>query len=54
MLSQEAASVVKTEGGGNDLVERILNDDYFKVVHDKLDQILDPKSFIGRAPYQVN
>ena len=30
-----------------------MNDDYFKVVHDKLDQILDPKSFIGRAPEQV-
>ncbi|XP_028395582.1 adenylosuccinate lyase-like [Dendronephthya gigantea] len=53
VLSQQAASIVKTEGGDNDLVERILNDDYFKIVHDKLDQILDPKSFIGRAPYQV-
>jgi adenylosuccinate lyase len=31
-----------------------MNDDYFKVVHDKLDEILDPKSFIGRAPEQVN
>jgi adenylosuccinate lyase len=53
VLSQQAASVVKTEGGDNDLVERIMNDDYFKVVHNKLDQILDPKTFIGRAPEQV-
>jgi adenylosuccinate lyase len=53
VLSQQAASVVKTEGGDNDLVERIMNDDYFKVVHDKLDQILDSNSFIGRAPEQV-
>jgi adenylosuccinate lyase len=53
VLSQQAASVVKTEGGDNDLVERIMNDDYFKVVHDKLDQILDSKTFIGRAPEQV-
>ena len=44
---------MKTEGGDNDLVARIMNDDYFKVVHDKIDQILDPKSFIGRAPEQV-
>ena len=53
VLSQEAASVVKTEGGDNDLVARIMNDSYFKVVHDKLEEILDPKSFIGRAPEQV-
>lgn len=53
VLSQQAASVVKIEGGDNDLVERIMNDDYFEVVHDKMDRILDPKSFVGRAPEQV-
>ncbi|XP_046854826.1 adenylosuccinate lyase-like isoform X3 [Xenia sp. Carnegie-2017] len=53
VLSQEAASVVKMEGNDNDLVERIKRDEYFKDVHEKLDQILDPKAFIGRAPEQV-
>ncbi|XP_046854824.1 adenylosuccinate lyase-like isoform X2 [Xenia sp. Carnegie-2017] len=53
VLSQEAASVVKMEGNDNDLVERIKRDEYFKDVHEKLDQILDPKAFIGRAPEQI-
>lgn len=53
VLSQEAAAVVKHDGGDNDLVERIKADDYFKIVHDKLDKIMDPKWFIGRAPEQV-
>lgn len=53
MLSQQAAAVVKDGGGDNDLVERIKADDYFKTVHDKLTEIMDPKCFIGRAPEQV-
>ena len=54
VLSQQAASVVKREGGDNDLVDRIKKDEYFSILHDKLDEILDPKTFIGRAPEQVN
>lgn len=53
VLSQQAAAVVKSEGRDNDLIERIKADDYFKVVHEKMDRIMDPKFFIGRAPEQV-
>jgi adenylosuccinate lyase len=28
-------------------------DDTFKAVHDKLDSIMDPKQYVGRAPEQV-
>lgn len=53
MLSQQAAAVVKQEGGDNDLINRIQSDSYFTPIHSQLDQLLDPKSFIGRAPQQV-
>jgi adenylosuccinate lyase len=53
ILSREAAAVVKIEGRENDLVERIRADRFFAPVHPRLDEILDPKSFIGRAPQQV-
>ncbi|KAL5019062.1 hypothetical protein ScPMuIL_004784 [Solemya velum] len=52
-LSQEAGAVVKQEGGDNDLVDRIRRSDYFAPVHTKLDSLLDPSTFIGRAPNQV-
>jgi len=51
--SQSAAAVVKEQGGHNDLVQRIRQDSYFALVHDTLDILLDPKTFIGRAPQQV-
>ncbi|KAG8436338.1 hypothetical protein GDO86_007439 [Hymenochirus boettgeri] len=53
VLSQQAAAVVKQEGGDNDLIFRIHADSYFAPIHAQLDQLLDPKSFIGRAPQQV-
>ncbi|XP_048754650.2 adenylosuccinate lyase-like isoform X2 [Ostrea edulis] len=52
VLSQEAGRVVKQEGGDNDLVDRIKKSDYFKPIHDELSSLLDPKTFIGRAPSQ--
>lgn len=51
--SHSAAAVVKEEGGVNDLVQRIRDDPYFAPVHEDLDHLLDPKTFIGRAPQQV-
>lgn len=51
--SQAAGSAVKLEGHPNDLVERLLGDSYFAPIANKLADILDPKSFIGRAPNQV-
>lgn len=53
VLSQEAAAVVKQEGGDNDLLARVQQDPYFAPILGQLDTILDPKTFIGRAPQQV-
>uniref|UniRef100_A0A8C9DEU3 Adenylosuccinate lyase n=1 Tax=Prolemur simus TaxID=1328070 RepID=A0A8C9DEU3_PROSS len=53
VLSQQAAAVVKQEGGDNDLIERIKADAYFSPIHSHLDHLLDPSSFTGRASQQV-
>uniref|UniRef100_A0A8D0CUX5 Adenylosuccinate lyase n=1 Tax=Sander lucioperca TaxID=283035 RepID=A0A8D0CUX5_SANLU len=53
VLSQEAAAVVKQEGGDNDLLARVQRDPYFAPILGQLDAVLDPKTFIGRAPQQV-
>lgn len=45
--------MVKQEGGDNDLLVRVQRDPYFAPVLGQLDAILDPKTFIGRAPQQV-
>jgi adenylosuccinate lyase len=50
----EAGAVVKGEGKPNDLMERIAKDDLFKAVHSKLDTMIDPILFVGRAPEQVD
>lgn len=44
---------MKIEGLDNDLVERVKNDSYFAPIVAKLDVLLDAKTFIGRAPEQV-
>ena len=51
--SQEAARRVKQEGGENDLLERISSDEMFRAVWGRLDDILDTRKFIGRAPQQT-
>lgn len=48
-----AGAVVKSEGKPNDLLERIKQDAAFAAVHDKLDSMVDPTQFVGRAPQQV-
>jgi adenylosuccinate lyase len=48
-----AGAVVKGEGKPNDLMERIAKHPIFAAVHDKLDTLVDPKLFVGRAPEQV-
>jgi len=53
VLSHQAARVVKEEGKQNDLIERIKSDAYFEPIWGILDDLLDPKTFIGRAPEQV-
>lgn len=51
--SMDAGKVVKGEGKSNDLMERIAKDPLFKAVHDKLDTLIDPKLFTGRANEQT-
>ena len=53
VLSMEAGRNVKAEGKENNLIELIKNDKSFAAVHGKLDEILDAKKFIGRAPSQT-
>ena len=53
MLSQQAGEVVKCQGGDNDLIERIKRSEYFAPIHSRIDSLMDPATFIGRAPEQV-
>ena len=51
--SVAAAAVVKEEGGENDLLSRILADPVFKLSKEELDDIVDVRQFVGRAPEQT-
>ena len=51
--SMETTTLVKEKGAENDFMERIKRDEDFAIIKDKLDDILNPKNFIGRAPKQV-
>lgn len=51
--SMEAGKMVKIEGKENDLLERILKDEYFKLDKEKLVSIVDPKNFTGFASQQT-
>ena len=53
VLSQQAAAVVKEQGGDNDLIERVKKDQFFEPIWNELDSLLDPTTFVGRAPQQV-
>ncbi|MBQ8659039.1 MAG: adenylosuccinate lyase [Clostridia bacterium] len=53
VLSMEAGKNVKVEGGENNLIDLIKKDETFKPVWAHLDDILDAKKFIGRAPAQT-
>ncbi|HOF19174.1 MAG TPA: adenylosuccinate lyase [Phycisphaerae bacterium] len=50
--SQAAGEQVKTYGKANDLIERLKGDRAFAKVN--IDALLDPRTFIGRAPEQVD
>ena len=54
VLSHEAAHQVKHLGLENDLIDRIRGDPYFDPIKPDLESLLDPSSFIGRAPEQVD
>lgn len=44
---------MKIHGKENDLLDRIRADPYFAPIINDLDAILDPSTYIGRAPEQV-
>jgi len=54
VLSHEAGHQVKQLGLENDLLDRVRADPYFEPIKADLESILDPASFIGRAPEQVD
>ena len=54
VLSMEAAAQVKQHGKANDLIDRILKDDAFKMSEEELRSILQPEQFIGCAANQVD
>ncbi len=51
--SMEASRVVKAEGGENDLLQRIANDEAFGVTLEELVSIISPEKYVGRAPEQT-
>lgn len=53
VLSMQAGKNVKEEGKENNLIDLIKADKAFAAVHGKLDEILDARKFIGRAPSQT-
>lgn len=53
VLSHQAADVVKKQGKPNDLMARIRNDPFFAPIANDLEALFNPKTFIGRAPEQV-
>jgi len=50
--SQDAARVVKEQGGDNDLLQRLSRDDSFANID--FNSLLDASRFVGRAPEQVD
>jgi adenylosuccinate lyase len=48
-----AADRVNRGDGQNDLLERIRSDQAFRAVRDRLDELVKPEAFVGRAPQQV-
>lgn len=53
VLSQEAGARVKQEGLENDLIEHVRRSEYFAPIHAQIDALLDPTTFVGRAPEQT-
>lgn len=51
--SMEAAKRVKAEGLDNDLINRIIGDDTFKLSKEEVLSLIDAKKFTGRASGQV-
>jgi adenylosuccinate lyase len=52
--SVDAARRMKEEGLAPDLLERIAADPIFGMTLEELENLIDPKDFVGRAPEQVD
>lgn len=52
--SMMAAKRVKEEGLDNNLLSLLENDSDFKMTKEDMENIMDPKNYIGRAPSQVD
>ena len=52
--SHAAAAKVKLEGGANDLIQRIADDDAFPLSLEEIQSHLDPKLYTGRSASQVD
>lgn len=52
--SHAAAAKVKLEGGKNDLIERIAEDERFPITKEEILKHLDPSKYIGRSVSQVD
>ena len=51
--SMAAAKIIKEDGGENDLLERIANDQAFGVSAEELKEIVKPEKYVGAAPQQT-
>lgn len=51
--SMEASKKVKLEGKENDLIERLMQDESLKMDKSTINEVMDPKNFIGFAPIQT-
>lgn len=54
VLSMEASKNIKMEGKPNNLIDLIKADDTFKCIHSNIDDIINPKDFIGLSSYQTD
>ncbi len=52
--SHAAARKIKIEGGANDLIDRIAEDEKFPITKEEILKELDPKKYIGRCVSQVD
>ncbi len=52
-MSHEASAKVKCEGAENDLISRIQESTLFDLDEKELENLMDPKLYIGRSPQQV-
>ena len=51
--SHAAAAKVKLEGGANDLIDRIANDETFPLTKEEIEKQLDASQYTGRSASQV-